>query len=78
MPDHEDVHDTGPPRGDPAHALIEHFKLVADGDALTMETLYLTMANELADRLPAGPEKTVAMRKLLESKDCAVRAVVPT
>ncbi|MFE6379238.1 hypothetical protein [Streptomyces roseolus] len=26
----------------------------------------------------AGPELTVALRKLLESKDCAVRAALPT
>lgn len=36
-------------------------------------------ASELAafwdELLPDGPEKTVAMRKLLEGKDCAVRAV---
>lgn len=33
-----------------------------------------TLANELADTLPSNPETTVALRKLLESKDCAVRA----
>jgi hypothetical protein len=26
------------------------------------------------NNLPDGPERTVALRKLLESKDCAVRA----
>jgi len=35
---------------------------------------------ELADRieanLPDNPEKTVALRKLLEANDCAVRAVL--
>lgn len=35
---------------------------------------------ELADRivreLPRNPERTVALRKLLESKDCAVRALL--
>jgi hypothetical protein len=35
---------------------------------------------ELADlivaTLPANPERTVALRKLLEVKDCAVRAVL--
>ena len=35
---------------------------------------------ELADRivalLPRSPERTVALRKLLEAKDCAVRAVL--
>lgn len=27
--------------------------------------------------LPAGPEKSVALRKLLEAKDAAVRAALP-
>jgi hypothetical protein len=27
-------------------------------------------------KLPANPERTVALRKLLEAKDCAVRAVL--
>ncbi len=35
---------------------------------------------ELADlivaTLPANPERTVALRKLLEAKDCAVRALL--
>lgn len=33
------------------------------------------LANQLAEG-PANPETTVALRKLLESKDAAVRAVV--
>jgi gamma-glutamyl:cysteine ligase YbdK (ATP-grasp superfamily) len=36
--------------------------------------MFHALAHELADRLPADPETTVALRKLLESKDCAVRA----
>lgn len=32
------------------------------------------LAKHLADTLPENPEKTVALRKLLEAKDCAVRA----
>lgn len=32
------------------------------------------LAHDLADWLPANPETTVALRKLLESKDAAVRA----
>lgn len=36
---------------------------------------YHSLANELlADAHLDGPELTVALRKLLESKDCAVRA----
>lgn len=32
------------------------------------------LAHHLAGSLPPGPERTVAFRKLLESKDAAVRA----
>lgn len=34
------------------------------------------LAEKLEETLPGGPEKTVAFRKLLESKDCAVRAAL--
>jgi hypothetical protein len=37
---------------------------------------FCELAEQLDDRLPSNPEKTVALRKLLESKDAAVRAVV--
>jgi len=32
------------------------------------------LAQLIVDTLPRNPERTVALRKLLESKDCAVRA----
>jgi hypothetical protein len=32
------------------------------------------LAKHIEGTLPSGPETTVALRKLLESKDCAVRA----
>lgn len=32
------------------------------------------MAQHICDTLPSNPERTVALRKLLEAKDCAVRA----
>lgn len=32
------------------------------------------MAQTIVDTLPRNPERTVALRKLLESKDAAVRA----
>jgi hypothetical protein len=31
------------------------------------------LAHDLADLLPSGPELSAGLRKLLESKDCAVR-----
>jgi hypothetical protein len=37
---------------------------------------FAQLADQLAAKLPGNPEKTVALRKLLEAKDCAVRAVL--
>jgi len=37
---------------------------------------FCNLAHEMAVNLPDNPEKTVALRKLLEAKDCAVRAVL--
>lgn len=34
------------------------------------------MARSIVDTLPRNPERTVALRKLLEAKDAAVRALV--
>ena len=34
------------------------------------------MAQKIVDTLPRNPERTVALRKLLESKDAAVRALL--
>jgi|TARA_Y100000034_G_C6775537_1_gene346278 hypothetical protein len=34
------------------------------------------LAYTIAERIASGPERTVALRKLLEAKDAAVRAVV--
>ena len=34
------------------------------------------LAQEIAQTLPRNPERTVALRKLLEAKDCAVRALL--
>jgi hypothetical protein len=35
------------------------------------------LANDLEKVIPDGPEKSAGMRKLLEAKDCFVRAVLP-
>lgn len=34
------------------------------------------LAHEMVDQLPDGPELSAGLRKLLESKDCMVRAAV--
>lgn len=35
-----------------------------------------SMAHTMADELPDGPELTAGLRKLLEAKDCFVRAAI--
>lgn len=37
---------------------------------------FCSLANDMADNLPANAETAVSLRKLLESKDCAVRALL--
>jgi hypothetical protein len=37
---------------------------------------FCDLAQEIVETLPRNPERTVALRKLLEAKDCAVRAVL--
>jgi hypothetical protein len=34
------------------------------------------LAANIVNKLPSNPERTVALRKLLEAKDCAVRALL--
>jgi len=34
------------------------------------------LAHHIVSTLPRNPERTVALRKLLEAKDCAVRASI--
>lgn len=37
---------------------------------------FCELAGVIARELPRNPERTVALRKLLEAKDCAVRAFI--
>jgi len=39
---------------------------------------FVDLAERLESTLPANAEKSTALRKLLESKDCAVRAALAT
>jgi len=34
------------------------------------------LAYQICEVLPSNPERTVALRKLLEAKDCAVRSLI--
>jgi ferritin-like protein len=37
---------------------------------------FYELAKQMAETLPEGPEVSAALRKLLEAKDCAVRAAL--
>jgi hypothetical protein len=50
------------------HHLPDHLQLVSQH--------FFYMAVKMDDHLPDGPEKTTCLRKLLEAKDCAVRAAL--
>jgi hypothetical protein len=41
-----------------------------------ISALFSEVAHEVYHRLPAGPETSTALRKLLEGKDAAVRAAL--
>lgn len=42
----------------------------------TVSKVFSVLAWDIEDNLPSGPEKSVALRKLLEAKDAAVRAAL--
>jgi hypothetical protein len=42
----------------------------------TVSASFAILAATIVETLPRNPERTVALRKLLEAKDCAVRAVL--
>jgi hypothetical protein len=48
--------------------LPEHLQLISRP--------FCELAERIVDTLPSNPERTVALRKLLEAKDCAVRALI--
>lgn len=44
------------------------------GDLQEVSRPFGELAKRIVEGLPRNPERTVALRKLLEAKDCAVRA----
>lgn len=56
-----------------AYFQFDHLK---EGPLRDTSRPFHEFAWKLEEMLPPGPEKTVALRKLLESKDAAVRAAL--
>ena len=60
------------------HTLLRYFQIthLPTGPMRQIAGMYTDLACEVDRLLPDGPEKTVALRKLLESKDAAVRSAM--
>lgn len=57
--------------------LLQFFKYAHLPERLQLvSSPFCDLAEELVRILPRNPERTVALRKLLEAKDCAVRALI--
>jgi hypothetical protein len=60
---------------EPTDPMLQFFEYEHLPEALqAISAPFGNMAKRLVATLPRNPERTVALRKLLESKDCAVRA----
>lgn len=65
------------PRPDP-NEIMNYFSYAHLPDALReVSQLFAALASDLIVRLPPSAERSVALRKLLEGKDAAVRCMVP-
>lgn len=58
------------------HYLIQFFSYSHLPPHLQAASKPFSDAAAFVDTLPENPEKTMALRKLLEAKDCAVRALL--
>jgi len=69
--------DGTPPRHPATEKLLSYFGYAHLPEKLqAVSKPFHDLAHRLADTLPASPETTVALRKLLEAKDCAVRSAL--
>ena len=60
---------------DPAEQILKFFSFShLPEDLQPFSKIFHTAAHQLMEVLPPGPERTVCLRKLLEAKDCGVRA----
>lgn len=69
--------DANIPRGHNAEPLLQFFSYAHLPEKLKPTSeLFYQLAAKLVQGVPRNPERTVALRKLLEAKDCAVRALI--
>ena len=65
------------PRHPALEAILQYFAWAHLPERLqTVSRPFGELALQMADAVPNGPEVTAGLRKLLEAKDCFVRAAV--
>lgn len=58
-------------------ALLQFFEFAHLPEAMQLVSKeFHGLAHKIVSSIPRNPERTVALRKLLEAKDCAVRATI--
>ncbi len=63
----------------PLHASVRHVLQFFSWSHLPVAAVsrpFVDLAHQVAERAPNSPETTVALRKLLEARDAAVRAAI--
>jgi hypothetical protein len=62
-----------------ASPILKYFKYdhLPPGPLKDASMVVCTLAQDMDQALPDGPEKSAGLRKLLEAKDCFVRAAIP-
>ena len=60
--------------------ILQHFTYehLPHGEARNGALMFRSWAHQVEENVPNGPEKTVALRKLLESRDAALRILRPS
>ena len=59
------------------HYLLQFFAFEhLPGDLQAVSKLFHALAERIDETIPKNAESTTALRKLLEAKDCAVRALL--
>jgi hypothetical protein len=63
------------PDFDPTEPIMQFFAHAHLPEELqVVSRMFTQVAHDIVATLPRNPERSVALRKLLEAKDCAVRA----
>lgn len=72
-----DVPDPEPARREPAEHILQFFEYSHLPEKLQfVSSPFGRLAHVIVENIPRNPERTVALRKLLEAKDAAVRAYI--